>query len=233
MRASPSPDPRARQKERTRAALVDSAKRLMRNGGPPTVAEVAEAAQVSRATAYRYFPTQEALLVELTKVAPAAEPVERALQRMTSQDPQQRLAELLDAFNPVVFREEATMRTALRAYLDTWLQSRARGERAPPLREGRRLRWLDTALAPVRREFTDRQYRQLRAALALTLSTEALVVMRDVCRFESDAEALDVLQWAAQALLRAGLADTHARTREGGSARATPARRARRGKRGA
>ena len=220
MPASPLPDPRANQKARTRAALVDSAKRLMRNGGPPTVAAAAEAANVSRATAYRYFPTQEALLVELTKVAPAVEPVERALQRMTSPDPHARLALLLDAFNPVVFREEATMRTALRAYLDTWLSSRARGERAPPLREGRRLRWLDTALAPVRRDFTDRQFRRLRAALALTLSTEALVVMRDVCRFDDDAEALEVLRWAAQSLLAAGLADAHARTLPAESARA-------------
>jgi AcrR family transcriptional regulator len=32
----------------------------------PTVAAVAERADVGRATAYRYFPTQEALLLETT-----------------------------------------------------------------------------------------------------------------------------------------------------------------------
>jgi hypothetical protein len=136
------------------------------------------------------------------------------LAAMTSRDPEARLRELLGAFNPVVFREETTMRTALRGYLDTWLASRARGEPAPPLREGRRLRWLDTALAPLRREFTDKQYERLRAALALTLSTEALVVMRDVCRFENDEDALAVLQWTASALLRAGLADARTSRRK-------------------
>lgn len=203
--SSPRRDPRANQKERTRAALVDAARRLLSAGTPPTVADAAEAARVSRATAYRYFPTQDALFVELTKVGPAVAPVERAMAAMTSPDAEVRLLQLLDALNPVVFREETTMRTALRAYLDTWLASRARGEAPPPLREGRRLRWLDAALAPLRRELTDAEFRRLRSALALTLSTEALVVMRDVCRIADDGEALEVLRWAATALLHAGV----------------------------
>ena len=214
MSASPAvSDPRANQKARTRSALIDAAKTLLERGGVPSVAEAAEAARVSRATAYRYFPTQEALLVEITKVGPAVEPVERALAQMTTQDPEQRLAELLDAFNPIVFREETAMRTALRGYLDTWLSSRARGEPAPPLREGRRMRWLDKVLAPIRRELTDRQFRRLRAALALTLSTEALVVMRDVCHLDDDAEAVNLLKWGATALLRAGRDEARAAKR--------------------
>ncbi|MBD0273630.1 MAG: TetR/AcrR family transcriptional regulator, partial [Acetobacteraceae bacterium] len=47
----PAPDPRANQKERTRAALVAAASELLRRGTPPTVAAAAEAAKVSRATA--------------------------------------------------------------------------------------------------------------------------------------------------------------------------------------
>ncbi|HXR57321.1 MAG TPA: TetR family transcriptional regulator, partial [Casimicrobiaceae bacterium] len=194
-------------------ALIEAARTLLQDGGMPSVAEAAEAARVSRATAYRYFPTHEALLVEITKVGPAVEPVERALAGLASPDPERRLSDLLDAFNPIVFGEETLMRTALRGYLDTWLATRARGEPAPPLREGRRLRWLDMALAPVRRELTDRQYRHLRAALALTLGSEALVVMRDVCRIDDDTEAANVLKWTALALLRAGLG--HARTAKG------------------
>ena len=64
-------DPRANQKARTRAAIVDAAERLRKTEGEtPTVARAAEEAGVSRATAYRYFPTQEALLVEVAYLTP-------------------------------------------------------------------------------------------------------------------------------------------------------------------
>nr|WP_255575028.1 TetR family transcriptional regulator [Caldovatus aquaticus] len=200
------PDPRANQKERTRAALVAAAAELLRRGTPPTVAEAAEAARVSRATAYRYFPTQEALLLEVAELAPAVAPVEAMLAALPpGGDPEDRLRRLLDAFHPVMFAEQVPMRTALRVYLDTWLQSRRAGEDAPPLREGRRRRWLDLALEPLRREMPERDWRRLRAALSLTLGIEAVVVMKDVCRIEDDEEAIAVLRWAAAALLRAGL----------------------------
>src|SRR3954468_13563930 len=56
---------RESQKNRTRKALVDAAESLLRAGGQPTVTEAAEAAGISRATAYRYFPTQDMLLAEV------------------------------------------------------------------------------------------------------------------------------------------------------------------------
>jgi AcrR family transcriptional regulator len=181
----------------------------MRGGTPPTVAEAAEAARVSRATAYRYFPTQETLLIEIAGVSAATAPVEELVNAMPpgggTGDAQERLLRLLDACNRIMFTEEVTMRTALRAYMDTWLESRRNGVEAPVVREGRRMRWLDSTLAPARGHLSEPQWRRLRAALALTLSTEALIVMKDVCRFEDEEEALGVLAWAASALLRAGL----------------------------
>ena len=55
---------RVQQKGRTRQALLSAAVQLVTSGARPTVAEVADAASVSRRTAYRYFPTQEQMLVE-------------------------------------------------------------------------------------------------------------------------------------------------------------------------
>src|SRR5579885_1316568 len=63
------PRGRERQRHRTRRDLVAAAAALLREGRTPTVAEVAEAAQVSRATAYRYFPSQEMLLAEVALFA--------------------------------------------------------------------------------------------------------------------------------------------------------------------
>ena len=197
-------DLRANQKERTREALVAAAKALARGGASPTVAEAAEHARVSRATAYRYFPTQESLLIEVTDVTPVVEPVEQMLRSLSGGDAEERLVRLLDTFMPIVVAEEVPLRAAMRVYLDTWLEARRRGEPLPKVREGRRMRWLDTAIEPVRRQLGKTELRRLRAALALTLSIDALVVLKDVVQL-NDEEALAVLRWAAVALLRASL----------------------------
>ncbi|HET6470955.1 MAG TPA: TetR family transcriptional regulator, partial [Pseudomonadales bacterium] len=53
---------RHNQRRRTRKDLLTAAATLMRSGAKPSLEAVAEAAMVSRATAYRYFPSIEALL---------------------------------------------------------------------------------------------------------------------------------------------------------------------------
>src|ERR1700752_4988663 len=50
--------PRARM----RRHMLSTAIRLMQDGFVPSVSDVAEAAEVSRATAYRYYPSQAALV---------------------------------------------------------------------------------------------------------------------------------------------------------------------------
>ncbi|MGI8548966.1 MAG: TetR family transcriptional regulator, partial [Gemmatimonadaceae bacterium] len=55
---------RERQRGRTRKALLTAAAALIAQGRTPSVTEVADAAEVSRRTAYRYFPTPDQLLVE-------------------------------------------------------------------------------------------------------------------------------------------------------------------------
>jgi AcrR family transcriptional regulator len=198
-------DPRANQKARTRAAIVEAAQRLRGDAGEtPTVAEAASAAGVSRATAYRYFPTQEALEVEVADVTPDVAATEEALARLETSDVEERLLALIDAFGPVMVAKEAHFRRALWVYQDTWLRGRRRGDQDPVVREGRRMRWLDVVLEPLD-TLSDERRERLRAALALTLGGDALAVMKDVCRLDDD-EALEVLRWAAVALLRAELA---------------------------
>jgi AcrR family transcriptional regulator len=196
-------DPRANQKARTRAAIVEAALRLYRGGATPTVAQAAAQARVSRATAYRYFPTQEALLVELV-VTPGVARVEGLLADLSTGDVEQRLLLLLDTFGPLVIAEETQLRQALRVYLDTWLRSRRHPDaEAPAVREGRRMRWLDQVLGPLP-GLSEAERRRLRAALALTLGIDSVVIMKDVCGLDDD-EALAVLRWVATTLLRAAL----------------------------
>jgi AcrR family transcriptional regulator len=203
-------DPRANQKARTREAIVEAAQQLYRQGGRPTIAQAAEQARVSRATAYRYFPTQEALMVEVTGVTPRVVEVEKLLGSLSTEDVERRLLLLLDTFGQIVLAEEAEFRTALLVYLDTWLRSHRNGgnNNAPAVREGRRMRWLDKVLEPLD-DLAEEQKRRLRAALALTMGMDSIVIMKDVCRLE-DHEALAVLRWVATVLVRAGLEEGRA-----------------------
>lgn len=207
MKVSHQDGGRVNQKRRTREAIVNAAKDLLQSGVVPTVARAAEAASVSRATAYRYFPTREALLFEVGTVTPSAEPIERVVAGLDGSDPESRLGALVSGANERVFANEPVMRAALRLYMEQWLQQRSESSQdAPLVREGRRLRWLDVALHPLRRSLTDKQWRRLRAALSLTIGVEALVVMKDICGVEDD-EAFEVLTWVALALLRAAQAE--------------------------
>ncbi len=202
-------DPRANQKARTREAIVEAARQLHRQGITPTVAQAAEQARVSRATAYRYFPTQEALNIEVTDVTPKLVEVEKLVGSLTTEDVERRLLLLLDTFGQIVLAEEAKFRMALRVYQDTWLRrDRKNDNNAPAVREGRRMRWLDKVLEPLH-DLPEEQKQRLRAALALTMGPDSISIMKDVCRLE-DHEALAVLRWAATVLLRAGLEEGRA-----------------------
>lgn len=192
---------RANQKARTRGAIVEAAIALRQAHASPTVAAAADAAKVSRATAYRYFPTQEALQVELDSQQVNA-PIEKLVATFAAQDPAQRLAALIAAYGDLATREETHMRTALRVYQDTWLRD-AVGPANPKVRRGRRMEWLSAVLAPLSDLPADTK-QQLLAALALTVGADSIVILRDVVGLDH-AEAQDVLQWAGATLLRAAI----------------------------
>src|SRR5437868_70534 len=117
-------DPRANQKQRTRAAILEAAAALLREGTPPTVADAAERALVSRATAYRYFPTQGSLLLDVAQVEPLIRPVDHLVSAFSTDDVAQRLADLVDTLMIALLSDEAVVRTAVRVYMDTWLANR-------------------------------------------------------------------------------------------------------------
>jgi AcrR family transcriptional regulator len=54
---------RTAQKSRTRQALVEATRALLRDGQTPNVEDAAQHAGISRTTAYRYFPNQRSLLL--------------------------------------------------------------------------------------------------------------------------------------------------------------------------
>jgi AcrR family transcriptional regulator len=217
---------RVNQKRRTRAAILAAAVELLEQGQRPTVAEVADAALVSRATAYRYFPTQEYLLFEAALETTRSD-IDRELEENTlPEDPEARLEILIDALQKRIIDKEAAFRTMLSLSLEQFPGGgeevvvvveegeHYRGESPlpPRLRGGGRVRWIKKALAPVEGRLEEQTFRRLVAALSLCMGIEALVVLRDVCALEPS-EAEEVLRWAARTILRSSLAEAHASPR--------------------
>lgn len=189
---------RWRQKQRTRQALIDAARELVTLGTSPTVEHAAEHAGISRTTAYRYFPNQRSLLV-------AAHPETVASSLLppdVSDDPRERLREVVERFTELISDTEAQQRTMLRLSLELPDAERA----ALPLRQGRAIGWIEEALDPLRDTLAGEQLHRLALAVRSCTGIEALVWLTDVGGLRRD-EALALMRWSAQALLTAALTD--------------------------
>jgi AcrR family transcriptional regulator len=194
------------QKQRTRSAIVDAARRLMDGGMTPTVAQAAALALVSRTTAYRYFPTQESLLLEVALHADVGDIEALVRTPVAPGDAAEHALQVLRVFNEHVLDEEVRFRTALRVYQDMWLGAAADGEDAPVVREGRRQRWFAEVLAPLQPDLGAEAWKRLVAGLSVLGGVEAMTVLRDVCRLDRE-DALAVSDWAARLLVAAARAE--------------------------
>lgn len=190
---------RANQKRRTRKDLLQAAAQLMKQGRRPSLDEVAEAALVSRATAYRYFPSTDALLAEASLDVVTPDPAALFAGNAPA-DPVARLEKVDAALHEMTLANEP----ALRLMLANALQRAARGEvgSETPLRQNRRTPLIEAALEPARRQFKPGSLDLLGKALALIVGTEAMVVFKDVLQLD-DAEARRVKRWAIRALVEA------------------------------
>jgi AcrR family transcriptional regulator len=176
--------------------LLAAARELVAAGVTPTVEEAASRASISRTTAYRYFGSQHALLA-------AAHP-ETATQSMLpknpSDDPIERLDAVIVAFTELVTRTETQQRTMLRLSLQP--DDADRG--SLPLREGRGIAWICEALEPLEHRLSADQIYRLALAIRSAVGIEALVWLTDVAGLARP-QAVEVMKWSAQALLRSAV----------------------------
>jgi AcrR family transcriptional regulator len=187
------------QKLRTRALLLRAAGELLAQGQTPTVADVADAATVSRATAYRYFPTQDALLAEVP-LDVAAPTVESLFKDGGPEDPEDRVALVQNALYDLSRDHEAEWRLFLRASIMRALDHPDGA--GDPFRGARRAALLDEALAPLSTELAGEKLEQLKTALAVLIGGESMIVLRDVLRLDHD-QARQSGEWAVRQLVRA------------------------------
>ena len=182
---------RVRQKTRTLEALIAATRALLASGVTPTVAEAAETALVSRTTAYRYFPTQQALLL-------AAYPEigsDSVLGDHPPDDVETRFEIVFAEMARQVTENEAPLRAMLKLSLDGYPE-----RDQPLLRRGRRRTWVADALAPLREKMNDDHFDRLVLAITAATGIEVFVWLTDIARLAPD-EALGVMRFTAQTLL--------------------------------
>jgi AcrR family transcriptional regulator len=195
MSSQEPPRTRERQTRRTRRALLAAADEIFAEGRVPTVADVAERADVARATAYRYFPTQEALLLE-TSYLGDSEPL-RSLSGLADEieDPAARVAEAVRRGAAWTLGREAKLRAVLRMSLDPAQEV---------TRPARRRHYIAELLAPLRDQLSPAAYERLAGSLTLLFGIDPIVSLRD--NGDVPPERIpDVLAWTAHRLLEAAL----------------------------
>lgn len=181
---------RVNQKKRTRAELLRTARRFIEDGSQPSVADVADAAGISRATAYRYFSTPEEMLREAVLDA-VAETVKLPQDMAMSGEVHERL----DVMVTQIFRMVCDNESVFRAFLSNTVNVEPQMERT-----GRRIAWLSEALQPLQEKLGSNAFDMLLNGLSILVGIEALVVLRDVCDLDAP-EGEKVVRFAAQAIL--------------------------------
>jgi AcrR family transcriptional regulator len=202
---------RTNQKARTERAIVEACVGLIRQRRSVTMPDVARAAMVSEATAYRYFPDLTSLLAKAL-AADWPTPAEALAPVAASKDPVERVAFATRFLLRGVAERQAVVRSMISAAM---VQPELTGKARPGIRFG----LIEYALAL----FVDdlnavdpELLTQLRLDLALVVSAEALFTLTDLCGLSID-EAIESAERTATTLTIAAF------NRIGGSPLSSPA----------
>jgi AcrR family transcriptional regulator len=192
---------RAKQKGRTRDALIAATRELLAQGVTPTMEGAAGAAAISRTTAYRYFPNLRALLVA---AYPHADE-ESLLGSDPPPDAPARLQIVAESQTRRILEYEPEMRAVLRMSLE--------GDPTDgpglPMHRGQRIGWIEDALAPLKGQMTADQLRLLAYGIGATLGIEAFVWLTDIARLSRE-DAAATMRSNASRLLRSAIAESAA-----------------------
>lgn len=196
---------RRNQKYRTRRALLAATRQLLGRKLPVTVAAAAEQADISKATAYRYFTTTEALLREavLDGVWKSAEEVIGS-----ASDVHERVQRVNAYLFQHTRNNELPHRLFLSKALEAWVAEG--GKPKAQLRLGRRIPMYEAALEPVKASMPAQRFRHLVLSLAAASGIESYIALKDVCELD-DKTADEISASNIAAILDRALAQSSGR----------------------
>ena len=195
----PQPEPNERVRARTYQVLLNAAmEHIAHDGHVPSVAEMAARAQVSRATAYRYFPSRSKLITAV--VDHSLGPVRSWTSR--ERDGRARVLQLFEQTFPRFRQFEPQMRAAVQLSLEQWGLQRAGILNEEPYHRGHRRKLLRHALRPLERKLSRPALDRLTKALSVVYGIEFYIVLKDIWGCTDD-EVEAIALWAVAALVDA------------------------------
>jgi AcrR family transcriptional regulator len=152
---------------------------------------------VSRRTAYRYFPAQSRLLIEV-----ALEGLRPSMEEAIASGPpgsaEESLEGFVDRLVTAMQHMTAEHEHLLRSMIQLTVLEPPAGDM--PRRGIRRVEWIDSAIRPAACSLPRATYERLVSALAACAGIEAFVVLRDM-RGLSSAQSTEVSRGMARAVL--------------------------------
>jgi AcrR family transcriptional regulator len=192
-------------RERTARLLEQTAREQLREGGEMTVTAVAERAGVSRATAYRYFVSNDAVTVWATRPMSAEPGAQETSATPEPEELGERAARLVRDQGAWAFQHERELRALLALSLAPNAEERGVSRRG----KMRRRQWIEDGLLNYLPDNITAEHRtRLAAALTPLFGSDAVVWTQDAAQLDPD-QALDLMAWIARTLVEATVRDPH------------------------
>ena len=185
---------RIEQKVKTKSRILNATKELLKKETSITLENVANEANISRATIYRYYSNIDLLIMEASLEIYHKSPDE-LYEEVKNKTLEDQILYIQEQYNNLAQHNEAVFRRYLSAALTESISNKEK------LRGGRRVKTLDKVLKPYEGNMDGTTLNNLKNTASILMGIDALVVCKDVCDLDNE-EASETLQWALKMILK-------------------------------
>lgn len=177
------------QKLKTREKLILKANEMLAQGQEINVESVARAADISKATAYRYFSNTQSLQREAS-LQLKAKTKENLFSDLDESDLRGRIDRLIEYHFNLFIENENEFRLFLSSVISESLTKKGTQSRG-----GRRISLIEEALKPLKHKLSDDDFDKTVNTLSIFLGIESITVLKDLCRL-TEKDVLSTWRWA-------------------------------------
>ena len=185
---------RIKQKMKTREKLLEVAHKWLIEGNSIDIEKIAKEAQVSKATAYRYFSSKDVLQREAS-LHSKSEEKENLFSGLSEDDLDGRIEILISYHFDILTKNEAEFRLYLSAVMKESVQNKQVYTRA-----GRRVILIEEALKPLRKSVSVREFDNMVSAISTILGIESITILKDICSLRSE-EIFETWKWMIKKII--------------------------------